>query len=276
MTSRLRCPLVEPSEAAEETAIHFERRPDGIALITFDRAQTKNGMTPGCWSQFSDYLVSVASSSNDRVLVLQGAGGNFSSGGEMRSRREGDPPHPPLAMMHAVNRTCELLRNLPKPTIAAVEGVAVGAGFNIALACDLAVAGSSARFSQIFVKRGLSPDFGGSWLLTHNLGLQRAKELAFFGDILSATEIHDLGLVNRVVADGTAKEFALEWAARLAKLPPVALANTKAALNGAASTSFEQALAGEASSQQVNVSTRDTREAVQAFIEKRDADYLGY
>ena len=119
------------------------------------------------------------------------------------------------------------LHRLPKPTIAKVGGVAAGAGMSMALGCDLVVASESARFSQIFAKRGLSVDFGASWLLPRLIGLHKAKELAFFADILSAAEAEAFGLVNRVVPDDELDAFVDDWARRLADGPTLALSMTK-------------------------------------------------
>ena len=156
------------------------------------------------------------------------------------------------ARLHARRRRrCLALYEMPKPTIAKVPGVAAGAGWNLALACDLVAAADSARFSQIFVQRGRTIDFGGSWILPRLVGLQRAKELCFFGDMLSAAEVLDLGLLNRVVADDELDTLVDDWARRLAAGPPLALSMTKSLLGHGFSTSIEQALEDEARCQSV-------------------------
>ncbi|MGI5159068.1 enoyl-CoA hydratase/isomerase family protein [Microbispora sp. CA-102843] len=134
--------------------------------------------------------------------------------------------------------------------------MAVGAGFNMALACDLAIAEETARFSQIFAKRGLSVDFGGTWLLTHMIGLHRAKELAFFGRVLSASEVHAIGLLNKVVPQGEALAHAYEWARELLTLAPLPLSQTKEMLNLAAATGFHESALREANAQNLNGTTR--------------------
>ena len=121
--------------------------------------------------------------------------------------------------MQWINQVPLALHRLPKPTIAKVRGVAAGAGANLALGCDLIVAGETARFAEIFARRGLGLDFGGSWLLPRLVGLHRAKELAFFGDVVSAADADRLGLVNRVVPDAELDEFVTAWAGRLAAGP---------------------------------------------------------
>jgi 2-(1,2-epoxy-1,2-dihydrophenyl)acetyl-CoA isomerase len=167
------------------------------------------------------------------------------------------------------------LHRLPIPTIAKVRGVAVGAGCNMALGCDLVVASDTARFSEIFARRGLSIDFGGSWLLPRIVGMHRAKELALFADIIDAAEAERMGLVNRVVPDGEIDEFVDGWAARLAAGPPIALAMTKRMLDNSMAVTMEQALDDEGVAQSLNFSTADTMEALQAFVEKREPRFQG-
>ncbi len=146
---------------------------------------------------------------------------------------------------------------------------------SMALGCDLVVASESARFSQIFSRRGLSVDFGASWLLPRLIGLHRAKELAFFADILSAEEAAAFGLVNRVVPDAELDATVGEWAERLAQGPPLALSLTKTMLNGSLNLSFDQALEEESRSQATNFGTADTAEAILAFSQKRDPVFKG-
>lgn len=155
------------------------------------------------------------------------------------------------------------------------SGVAVGAGCNLALGCDLVVAGETARFSEIFAKRGLSVDFGGSWVLPRRVGLHRAKELAFFADIIDAAEAERIGLVNRVLPDGELDAFVQDWATRLAGGPPIALALTKRLLNNSMQVTMEEALDDEGMAQTVNFGTKDTPEAIMAFVEKRAPQFQG-
>ena len=148
-------------------------------------------------------------------------------------------------------------------------------GCNLALACDLIVASDEARFSEIFARRGLSLDFGGSWLLPRHVGLHRAKELAFFADILSAKEAEAMGLVNRVVPAGELDAFVDDWASRLASGPPIALAQTKRLLTNSFEVTLEQALEDEGWAQTVNFTTNDVAEAMRAFLEKREPKFEG-
>jgi len=156
-----------------------------------------------------------------------------------------------------------------------VRGVAVGVGANMALGCDLVVASDNARFSEIFAKRGLSLDGGGSWILPRRVGLHRAKELTFFADIISAAEADRIGLVNRVVPDGELDAFVADWTQRLLAMPPIALAQSKRMLNNAMNVTLEEALDDEGTAQTVNFGTKDTPEAIAAFLEKRAPVFKG-
>jgi 2-(1,2-epoxy-1,2-dihydrophenyl)acetyl-CoA isomerase len=177
--------------------------------------------------------------------------------------------------MRTISEICLTLQRMPQPTIAKVRGVAVGAGCNMALVCDLVVASENARFSEIFARRGLSLDFGGSWVLPRRIGLHRAKELAFFGEIIGADEAERIGLVNRVLADADVDAFVDNWAKKLAAGPPIALAQTKRMLNNAMNVTLEEALDDEGAAQSVNFGTKDTIEAMAAFAEKRDPKFIG-
>jgi 2-(1,2-epoxy-1,2-dihydrophenyl)acetyl-CoA isomerase len=177
--------------------------------------------------------------------------------------------------MRKVGSVAAALHRLPMPTIAKVRGVAVGAGCNMALGCDLVVASDNARFSEIFARRGLSIDFGGSWVLPRRVGLHRAKELAFFADIIDAAEAERIGLVNRVVPDIELDQFVDDWATRLAAGPPIALALTKQLLDRSTHVTMEDALEAEGMAQSLNITTADTAEAMRAFIEKREPRFEG-
>ena len=167
------------------------------------------------------------------------------------------------------------MHRMPQPTIAKVRGVAVGAGCNLAFGCDLVVASETARFSEIFSRRGLSLDFGGSWVLPRRVGLHIAKELAFFGDIVDAAEAKELGLVNRVLPDADLDAFVAGWAARLVASPPIAIAQSKRMLNNSMNVTMEEALDDEGAAQTVNFGTKDTPEAIMAFMEKREPNFKG-
>ncbi len=220
-------------------------RQDGVVTATLDRPDRRNAIDPPTWVALAELLRDVAARDDDRVLILTGAGGHFSSGGDLAG--QGRPGESPLdAMQRTVGAACLALHELPTPTIAAVPGLAAGAGANLAFGCDLVLAGRSARFAEVFVDRGLPLDSGGSWLLPRLLGPQRAKELAFFGDWIDAEQARALGLVNRVVDDDALPALARDWANRLAEKSPGALARIKQGLGQAFELDFAQALEREA------------------------------
>jgi 2-(1,2-epoxy-1,2-dihydrophenyl)acetyl-CoA isomerase len=177
--------------------------------------------------------------------------------------------------MRGVGQSAAALRGIPKPTIAKVNGVAAGAGLNLALGCDLVIASEAARFSEIFVKRALSIDYGGSWLLPRLVGIHKAKELAFLAEVISAADAERIGIVNRVVAADELDATVDELVARLLKMAPVALSQTKHLLDQAFSVTFADAVEAEAVAQVLNLTTADAREAMRAFMEKRDPNYTG-
>ena len=251
------------------------QRRNGVVTITLDRPKVKNAMNRRLWEELLDVLAEAATSPHDRAVVLTGAGGDFCSGADLG---EGGPfsgdAHPSFAMQW-INQVPLALHRLPKPTIAKVRGVAAGAGANLAFGCDLIVAGDTARFTEIFAKRGLSIDFGGSWLLPRLIGLHRAKELAFFGDIIGAADADRLGLVNRVVPDAELDAFVDGWAQRLAAGASVALAQTKRLLNESMHRPMAEALDAEGVGQLTSVGTEDAKEAVKAFLKKREPTFEG-
>jgi 2-(1,2-epoxy-1,2-dihydrophenyl)acetyl-CoA isomerase len=249
-------------------------RAGGVVTVTLDRPDKMNALNGTMFDELHQVFDEVADDDEDRVLVITGNGKGFCSGADLSDVPEGPPRHG-LQRLRTIGDVALRLHRLAKPTIAKVNGVAVGAGCNLALGCDLVVAADSARFSEIFAKRGLSVDFGGSWLLPRTVGLHRAKELALLADIYSAEEARELGLVNRVVPAAELDAFVDDWANRLAAGPPLALSMTKTMLNNGAMVSMEQALEDEARCQAVNLATEDAIEARKAFVEKRTAEFRG-
>ena len=250
-----------------------DRTDDGVVTVTLNRPEKKNAANDVMWDELLAVFAEVAGREDDRLLVVTGAGDAFCSGADLTSvdtiARSG------LSRMRHIGSVALALHRLKKPTIAKVNGVAAGAGCNLALGCDLVVASTSARFSEIFARRGLSLDFGGSWLLPRLVGLQRAKELAFFTDIVSADEAMRMGLVNRVVPPEELDALADEWSHRLAAGPPLALSLTKTMLDNSFLTSMDQALEDEARAQTANFATADFAEAIAAFTEKRPPLFKG-
>ncbi|HXQ62923.1 MAG TPA: enoyl-CoA hydratase [Acidimicrobiales bacterium] len=252
-------------------------RDSGVVTVTLNRPERKNAANGAMWQELYATVQEVAHRRDDRVLVVTGAGDAFCSGADIGDPKgiSGDSEDPPLTRMRFLGSVMLALFDLPKPSIAKVRGIAAGAGLSLALCCDLTVVSSTARLSEIFTRRGLSVDGGSSWLLPRLVGLHRAKELAYFADTLSAPEALAFGLVNRMVDDEGLDAFVDDWAKRLAAGPPIALSMTKKLLNDSAAVSMAQALEDEARCQTVNFTTEDTREAMRAFAEKRDPNFIG-
>lgn len=248
-------------------------RSNGVLTVTLNRPERKNAVNTELWKGLLEVFRDAAHSEEDRVVVVTGAGGEFCAGADLGVPEAGSSH--PLVRMRMIHDVALALHRLPQPTIAKVDGVAVGAGCNLALGCDLVVASERARFSEIFAKRGLSLDFGGSWLLPRRIGLHRAKELAFFGDIIDAAEAERIGLVNRVVPVGELDDFVGGWASRLAAGPPLALAVSKALLDDSAEMSLPEALDREGAAQAMNSMSEDGREALGAFLERREPNFRG-
>ena len=253
--------------------ILVERSDDGIVTVTLNRPRKKNAIDFPMWNDLAAIFREVGASASDRVLVLTGAEGAFCGGADLTSGSD-DPRHA-LDRMHYFGFTGLALHEVPKPTIAKVNGVAVGAGLNLALGCDLIVASESARFSEIFAQRGLSVDLGGTWHLPRLVGLHKAKELVLLGDIVEAREAERIGIVNRVVPDAELDAFVADWAGRLAAGPPLALQMSKRMLNSGGQMSLSEMLHWEAMAQTVTGTTRDAGEAMKAFVEKRAPRFEG-
>jgi 2-(1,2-epoxy-1,2-dihydrophenyl)acetyl-CoA isomerase len=240
-------------------------RADGVVTVTLNRPHRKNGVTWPLIEELIRELEGIAGRAEDRALVLTGAGGAFCSGMDLAESVAPDE----LAFMRRVGHAVTVLHELPKPTIAKVAGAAVGFGCNLALACDLVVAGESALFGEIFADRGLSLDGGGSWSLPRLVGLAKAKELVFFGSRLIGAEAHEMGLANRVVPDDKLDAFVAEWAGRLADGPTLALSMMKKALNTSLETSFAEAVEAENLGQALSFRSAEAKEGMRAFMEHR-------
>ncbi|MBC3193579.1 enoyl-CoA hydratase/isomerase family protein [Pseudonocardia sp. C8] len=248
------------------------RRDGGVLTLTLNRPRRKNAVDAALWGALRDQLTVARDDADVRAVVLTGAGGAFCAGADLSG---GVSAGHPLDRMRRVNEVALLLHELPVPSIAQVDGVAVGAGWNLALGCDLVVATPAARFSQIFARRGLSLDFGGSWLLPRLVGMQQAKRLALLAETIDAAEAHRLGLVTWVVDAAGIDGFVADLGARLAAAAPVAVAQSKALLHENADRTMREALASEARTQAVNFATADAPAAFAAFNEKREPEFTG-
>lgn len=245
---------------------------DGVLTLTLNRTARKNAVDTELWHALHEAFLDAARAGDVRVVVVTGAGGDFCAGADLADPQAAAEQ---LGRMRTIHDVALALHRMPKPTIAKVDGVAVGAGCNLALGCDLVVASERARFSEIFSRRGLSIDFGGSWLLPRRIGLHRAKELVFFGEIIGAGEAERIGLVNRVVPADSLDSFVADWASRLAAGPPLALALSKQLLDDSSESSLTTALDREGAAQAVNLASEDGREAIAAFLERREPRFAG-
>lgn len=247
-------------------------RADGVLTLTLNRPERKNAINAELWDALREHLGAAGKDPGLRVVVVKGAGDAFCAGADLSGGvRRGHP----LARMRSVNEVALLLHELPLPSIAWVDGVAVGAGWNLALGCDLVVATPRSRFSQIFARRGLSLDFGGSWLLPRLVGLHQAKRLALLAEMIDAAEAYRLGLVTHLAEADEIAATVADLTARLAAGPPVALAQSKALLNEGSDRTMRDALAAEARAQTINFATADAPAAFRAFNEKRDPTFTG-
>lgn len=247
-----------------------------VRWLTIDRPEVKNAIPVDGWGALGDAFEDFERS-DDRVLIVTGAGEDFCAGAELSSERFADGPSVAEShrRMKVVARAATALHRCSKPTIAAVDGVAVGAGMNLALGCDVVIASERARFAEIFVRRGLSLDFGGTWLLPRIVGLQRAKELALSGRIVAAEEAVRLGIAMEAVPTGDLRARAEELARSFLEGAPLAQMFAKQGLSNAFESSWAESLSWEGQSQSIALGTEDLQEGVAAFVEKRPPEWKG-
>ena len=262
---------------SDSTALYEELGP--VAITTLNRPQSLNSFTRQMHHDLWDALDRAEGNPAIRALVITGAGRTFCAGADLsefdlapgpRMVERADPG--PL-IEQVFNPTVRRLQGLRMPTIAAVNGVAAGAGASLAMTCDIAIAAPAANFIQAFSKIGLVPDAGGSWFLAQRLGLARATALAMTGDKLSAAQARDWGMIWDVADDCLAAATAL--AQRLAAMPTKALVATRTILREAGSRTLEQQLQVERDTQSAMGKTHDYMEGVMAFLEKRAAKFTG-
>jgi 2-(1,2-epoxy-1,2-dihydrophenyl)acetyl-CoA isomerase len=250
-------------------------RAAGVVTVTLNRPERKNAINEPMWTELLETFREIGSNvDEDRAVVITGAGSAFCSGADIGGGVNEQESHG-LTRMRLVGDVCLALHAIPQPVIAKVSGVAAGAGLNLALGCDLIVATDDARFSEIFARRGLTVDFGGSWVLPRLIGLHKAKELVLFADILGAKEAQEIGIVNRVVPAAQIDAFVDDWATRLAAGPPLALSMSKRLLNDSMEMSLAHAVDAEGVAQNLNFASKDTTEAMMAFVQKREPRFHG-
>jgi 2-(1,2-epoxy-1,2-dihydrophenyl)acetyl-CoA isomerase len=252
---------------------------DATAVVTLNRPDALNALTSAMGQEIRA-AIGEARERGARAIVLTGAGRAFCAGGDLREMRnmaqkEGrldaffDEP------LHIIHGCIRLIRETPLPIVAAVNGVASGGGCNLALACDLVVAAESAQFNQAFVKIGLTPDCGGTFILPRLVGLRRATALLMTGEMVDARRAVEMGMINSVVADDQLMTEALNLAKRLASAPTAALARIKALLEQSATSDYNTQLDLEHKAQLQSGLTNDFKEGVAAFIEKRPPRFTG-
>ncbi len=256
------------------SSILFEIR-DQIAFITLNRPDKLNAFNREMALLLQDKLDECASLPEIRAVYLTGAGKGFCAGQDLAEVVDPSGPGMKRILSEHYNPIVTRIRQLPKPVIAAVGGVAAGAGANIALCCDVVVAAQSASFIQAFSKIGLIPDSGGTYFLPRLIGWQKASALSMLGDKIGAAEAERMGMIYKVYEDGEFPEASRALATKLAGLPTRALAFTKQALNASSIHSLEEQLLLEDELQQQAAATKDYSEGVQSFLEKRPASFKG-
>lgn len=261
-----------------ETALLSEKK-DGVLTLTLNRPQTLNALNRPLLGLLAEALKGAERDRETRVLVLTGAGRAFSSGADLADLKKdyesGMAPELGEELRRHFNPVIAQLKRLEKPTIAAVNGTAAGAGASLAFACDLRLAAAGTKFISAFVGVGLAPDSGMTWAMTRSLGIARALEHAWTAKPILAEDAAACGLINRAVPAAELSAAAAELASRLAAAPPKALALTKRALWRAAENDLDAQLEYEAQVQRILGRTKDHLEGVNAFLEGRKPRFTG-
>ncbi|MCC6535700.1 MAG: enoyl-CoA hydratase/isomerase family protein [Burkholderiales bacterium] len=253
---------------------------DRIATLTLNRPERLNALGDTLREDLHDAVLKASADQGVRVMVLTGAGRGFCSGGDVKTMSERDQAGAtsPLGEKIAPRRdqTILAMRDSPKPILAAVNGHAAGAGFNLALACDMRIASTAAKFTQAFVRRGLHPDWGGTYFLPRVVGTAKACELILTGETIDAEEAFRLGIVNAVTSPETLMAKTYELAKKLAAGPPIAIRLAKRAIYHNQDVDLRAGLEYETYAQNICRETEDAKEGVQAFVEKRAPNFQGH
>jgi enoyl-CoA hydratase/carnithine racemase len=252
---------------------------DGIATLTLNRPDRLNALGGSLRDDLHDAVTRSAADPEVRVMVITGAGKGFCSGGDVKAMGEAKAGQRERPLVEKIapgrDRTLLAMREAPQPIIAAVNGAAAGAGMNLALGCDIRIASTAARFTQAFVKRGLHPDWGGTYFLPRMVGTAKACEMIFTGDVIDAAEAERLGIVSRVVAPEELMPTADELARRIAAGPPVAIRLAKRSIYANSELDLRAALQVETMAQNICFETEDATEGIRAFGEKRAPVFKG-
>ena len=250
-----------------------------VAKITLNRPETLNALTPSMRKSFAAALELAENDDSVRVIVITGAGKGFCSGGDVKAMNEARKLGKASALEDQIDpirdRIVTAIRDSTKPIIAAVNGAAAGAGMNIALACDIRIASDTAKFGETFAKRGLHPDWGGTYFLPRIVGMAKACELIWSGKMIQASEALELGIVSQLETPEALMTTTLEMANSFAAGPPIAIRMAKRAMYRSMDTTLREALEFETYAQNTCSGTQDAKEGIAAFVEKREHVFTG-
>ncbi len=255
---------------------------EGIVTLTINRPEERNALSDDLiFNAFMNAADRINKDNSVRCVILTGKGKAFSAGGNVKHMKDkeglfaGTPTELRQGYRHGIQKIPLAFYNLEVPTIAAVNGPAVGAGCDLACMCDIRIAGKSAKFAESFVKLGIIPGDGGAWFLPRTIGRSRAAELTFTGEMIDADTALDWGMVSKVVEDDDLMTAALDLAGRIAKNPPHALRLSKKLMREGEHTRLDSLLEMSAAFQALSHYTEDHAEAIDAFFEKRDGNFKG-
>jgi 2-(1,2-epoxy-1,2-dihydrophenyl)acetyl-CoA isomerase len=248
---------------------------DGVATITLNRPEVYNALNDGITYELQDAWKAVAKDEQVRVVVLTGAGKAFCSGQDLKAASGAEKRSFIDSLQKRYNPIIRAMRNLPKPIVCRLNGVAAGAGCSLALACDIIVASEEASLIEIFVNIGLVPDSGSSYFLPRLVGMAKAFELCAMGSKLKTNEAFEMGLINKVMPADQLDTAVAEYANHFAKAPTKAIGIIKKMLNKSTTSTLDEMLEYEAYSQEVAGQTHDYKEGVKAFLEKRKPEFRG-